>query len=100
MSSSKDLAALTCSDFEPHLGEIFYLQSTAGAVSLRLTQVRKLGQATRAGGAFSLEFVMPVGPVLPQAAYPLNHSALGSLAIFLVPIGRTEDGVTYEAIFT
>ena len=76
------------------------MQSTAGAVSLRLVQVRKLGQATRAAGAFSLEFVLPVGPVLPQATYPLDHPALGSLAIFLVPTGQTPDGVIYEAIFT
>src|SRR5437879_2873096 len=100
MSSSKDLAALSRGDFEAHLGEIFYLQRPDEPVALRLVQVRKLGQATRAGGAFALELVSPVGSMLPQATYTLDHSALGSLAIFLVPIGRTQDGVIYEAIFT
>jgi hypothetical protein len=100
MTSSKDLATLTCGDFEPHVSDIFSLQSPAGALSLRLAAVRKLGAAQRAGGAFSLEFVSPVGPVLPQATYILDHSAFGPLAIFLVPIGRNEDGVSYQAIFT
>jgi len=100
MSSSRDLATLTPDDFEPLVGDLFLLRGPAGETPLRLVQVRKLGQAQRAGGAFSLEFVSPAGQVLPQATYPLEHSALGSLAIFLVPLGRTEDGVTYEAIFT
>ena len=79
---------------------MFSLRSAAEEISLRLINIRKLGEAKRAGGAFSLEFVSPAGPVLPQAIYALDHSALGSLAIFLVPIGRTQDGVIYEAIFT
>ena len=100
MSSSTDLAILTYGDFGSHVGDVFSLRSAAGEVSLRLVEVRKLGHAQRAGGAFSLEFVSPPGPVLPQAIYALDHSTLGSLAIFLVPLGRTPDGVTYEAIFT
>ena len=76
------------------------MQGTATTVPLQLVQVRKLGQTQRDGGAFALEFILPAGTVLPQATYPLNHSALGSLAIFLVPISRTQEGVIYEAIFT
>jgi Domain of unknown function (DUF6916) len=100
MSSSTDLATLTCGDFESHLGDVFSLRRAAGEISLRLVDVRKLGQAKRAGGAFSLEFVSPPGAALPQAIYALDHSELGSLAIFLVPLGRTPDGVSYEAVFT
>ena len=79
---------------------LFFLQGAAGELALRLTDIRKLGQAKRPGGAFALEFVLPSGTVLPQAIYALEHAALGSLAIFLVPLGRTQDGVRYEAIFT
>jgi hypothetical protein len=31
--------------------------------------------------------------------YPLRHAALGLHAIFLVPIGRDGNVVTYQAIF-
>jgi hypothetical protein len=92
------LSDMSADDFEPHSGESFRLAAAGG--ELKLVAVRRLGQALRAGGAFSLTFVSPPGPILPQAIYTLEHPALGSLAIFLVPLSRTQDGVTYEAIFT
>ena len=100
MSSSTDLAILTCGDFEPHLGDVFSLGSTAGEISLRLVEIHKLGQALRAGGAFSLEFVSPADRLLPQAIYSLEHRTLGTLALFLVPLGPTANGMRYEAVFT
>jgi hypothetical protein len=100
MSSSTDLAPLTCGDFEPHLGEVFSLRSAAEEISLRLVEVCKLGPAMRAGGAFSLEFVSPAGRLLPQAIYSLEHHALGTLALFLVPLGPAANGMRYEAVFT
>jgi hypothetical protein len=62
--------------------------------------VRRLGQALRDGGAFSLVFAAKSGAVLPQAVYPLAHPALGTLEIFLVPIGPVPGGMGYEAVFT
>jgi hypothetical protein len=94
------LSDMNAGDFEPHSGESFRLVAAGGELELKLVEVRRLGQALRAWGAFSLTFVSPPGPVLPQAIYALDHPALGSLAIFLVPLARTPDGVTYEAIFT
>jgi hypothetical protein len=100
MSSSVDLASLTQGDFEPHLGDVFSVRNAAGEISLRLAVVRKLGQAKRAGGAFSLEFESRADRVLPQAIYSLEHRTLGTLALFLVPLGPAATGMIYEAVFT
>ena len=59
---------------------------------------RRAGSAATAA-AFSLLFVAPEGPWLPQAIYPLTHPALGAMEIFLVPIGPTSGGNGYYAMF-
>ena len=38
--------------------------------------------------------------MMPQRIYPLVHETLGSLELFIVPIGPREGGMVYEAIFT
>jgi len=45
-------------------------------------------------------FLSPRGPFLPQAIYPLANPALGTLEIFLVPLGPQGDANSYEAVFT
>ena len=69
-------------------------------VPLRLAKTESVGQAHREGGAFSLLFVAPAGPFLPQAIYPVQHPALGTLEIFLVPVGPVPGGNGYHAVFT
>jgi hypothetical protein len=95
---SQSLAALTPGDFEPHSGEVFRL--SAGGLELKLFEVKRIGQAAREGGAFSLLFVSPAGPFLPQAIYGIAHPVMGTLELFLVPLGPTHGGNGYEAIFT
>lgn len=49
---------------------------------------------------FTLTFSGPGGDHLPQGVYDLAHPALGTIGIFLVPIGPGSDGRhRYEAIF-
>lgn len=48
---------------------------------------------------FSLVFRGPAEPALAQAIQPLRHPRLGTLALFLVPIGADGDGRRYEAVF-
>jgi hypothetical protein len=45
-------------------------------------------------------FRAPLAAVAVQRIYPLDHETLGSLELFLVPIGPDERGLLYEAIFT
>jgi len=96
----KALSALTADDFEPCSGESFQLATPKGALDLKLTEVRRLGPALREGGAFSLTFQSAPGPFMPQATYPIAHPQLGTLEMFVVPIGPKDGGNQYEVIFT
>jgi len=48
---------------------------------------------------FSLIFQGPAAPRLEQRIYSLQHSELGELGLFLVPIGALPNGICYEALF-
>jgi hypothetical protein len=100
MTSTADIGKLKLEDFSPHLDAVFELHSTGGVVPLKLAKTESHGEATREGGAFSLLFVAPAGPWLPQAIYPVKHPALGVMEIFLVPTGPTQGGNGYHAVFT
>lgn len=99
MASTADIGKLKLEDFSPHLDAVFELQSADGVVPLKLAKVETLGQSRRPGGAFSLLFVAPSGPWLPQAIYSLEHQALGVVKLFLVPIGPMQGGNGYQAVF-
>jgi hypothetical protein len=96
---SVDIAALTPADFEPRIGDDFRIATPSGAVEFKLAEVQALGHALRKGGAFSLTFLSPPGPFLPQAIYPLENPVLGTLELFIVPLGPKNGRNSYEAIF-
>ena len=48
---------------------------------------------------FSLVFTGPPAPTLGQGTRELTHATLGTLALFLVPVGGGRDGLRYEAAF-
>jgi hypothetical protein len=98
--ATADLAKLRIDDFSSHLGEVFDLKDGESALPLKLAKVDPAGNSGREGGAFSLIFVAAQGPFLAQRIYPIRHSALGVMEIFLVPIGPTQGGNGYQAIFT
>ena len=98
--SPADLGKLKLDDFEPHLDAEFEMTSPVGTVPLKLAKTERYGQAIREGGAFSLLFVAPAGPFFPQAIYPVRHPALGTMEIFLVPVGPMAGGNGYQAVFT
>lgn len=95
-----DIGSATADDFEARRNEAFHLRAASGEVTLTLSQVRRLGMATRPGGAFSLLFMADRTPALPQATYPISHPTLGTMEIFIVPIGPIAGGAGYEAVFT
>ena len=91
---------LNADTFAPQIGTQFTLTVDDTTLALELERVDALGSAIREGGAFSLLFVGPADPVLPQRIYRLDHRATGGLDLFLVPVGATETGMRYEAVFT
>lgn len=48
---------------------------------------------------FSLTFLGPGSPRLPQGTYPFEHDTLGEHHIFIVAIGTRDGGLLYEAVF-
>jgi hypothetical protein len=92
--------SLTVDSFEGRVGEGFVLEADDEKHELRLHECTRLGQAASGREPFSIVFLGPHEPVLPQRIYPLTHDALGRLEIFLVPVAQDADGTRYEAIFT
>jgi hypothetical protein len=99
MDSAVDIGTLTAADFEPRLNETFRVQHADGELPLKLHEVQRLAHAKRAGGGFSLVFVSPPGPFFTQSVYPLRHDRMGTVEMFLVPLGPGEGGNLYQAIF-
>ena len=57
------------------------------------------GPAPSQTGSFSLLFTGPLNPFLPQRTYVLQHEKLGVFDLFIVPVGKDQNGFQYEAIF-
>ena len=71
-------------------------------VELELVEVKGYqNKAEEQGGMerFSAFFSGPSNVPLEQRTYPLQHEQMGEFELFLVPIGRMESGLRYEAVF-
>lgn len=96
---------VTREDFLGQVGTEFSIEPgpDAESVTLELTSVKPL---TRSGvgsreDPFSAEFLGPAQPVLVQSIYPMTHERLGTLELFIVPLGPDPEtgGMRYEAVF-
>jgi hypothetical protein len=88
--------------FKDKIGQSFVIEEAGSpAIPLTLTEATPMrnyyAKATR--DPFSLIFIAQGNFILPQRMYPLRHETLGLQTIFLVPIGRTGDTTSYQAIF-
>jgi hypothetical protein len=97
------LKTLTKEDFEPHVCEVFTIQAEGlEPFEAELIEV----SAMRSGpieGRQPFSIVLRTGQqdsYLVQAIYRVGHKALGSLDLFLVPLGPDGQGMRYEAVFT
>jgi hypothetical protein len=101
------LDRLTATSFSPAVGETFLLDAgEAGQLDLELVESRlhdpdaPAEDASGAQAPFTLTFRGPPEPLLPQRIYRLEHSSVGSIEIFIVPIGQDAAGTVYEAVFS
>jgi hypothetical protein len=97
------LSYYTKSAFSSYLNSIFLLRAgLLGAIEVTLTQVEDTAPGSGASQAgqecFSLLFQNGRGAALPQGTYTVEHAALGSFALFLVPGGHEKGGQSYVAI--
>jgi hypothetical protein len=74
-----------------------YLE-VSNAVELELIQLTE-GVSTPKHEQFALVFRGPNNPFLQQMIYHMEHERLGEFDLFLVPVGRDQEGVQYEAVF-
>ena|SRR5215217_1842961 len=74
------------------------LDDPAQTLALTLTSIVEHTKTERQE-VFSLFFHGPSAPFLPQGIHKLNHSHLGELELFLVPVGQDKEGFQYEAAF-
>lgn len=95
------LQDLTPSSFEAHLGTPFRIHF-GGERPLEVVLCEVRPHEPHPGPRsqpFSVFFRGPYPPVLPQQIYPVEHERLGTLQIFLVPVGPDGKGMCYEAVF-
>ena len=90
-------------DFADRVGEVFAIgEPDVPAIPLTLTEAQPLPAGMGLPGMrppFSLLFLGKDPRVLPQKLYRLEHGEMGAVSIFLVPIGKDAQGVSYQATF-
>jgi len=90
-------------DFARRRGERFRLRLPSGeALGLELVEVAghpylPPGPGRRRG--FTVTFRSDRPGHLPQAIYPVEHDEMGTMELFLVPLGPRDGGMCYDAVF-
>jgi hypothetical protein len=96
------LNRLERSVFAQHLGEIFTIRRGAlDTVDIELVEVSDfLHQDTHpVSESFSIVFRGSKYHPLEQGTYEVEHSAIGTFFLFIVPIYHEEGSLNYEAVF-
>ena len=94
------LERMSREDFDPHLNTTFrLLRGEAEPLELELVEIT--GGDGRYENSYSFSLLFRGGPHfrLQQHTFTLEHPALGTLDLFLVPVAREHDGYRYEAVF-
>lgn len=97
------LEKLTAENFENLTEQAFqFRHENLPDFEARLIEVRQLSDKTGPAGRtpFSLLFACAGDPEPMQSTFRLQHEKTGELEVFLVPVGKEEQGLLYEAVFT
>lgn len=89
---------LKIGDFETRIGKTFTVPAAGHNLPMILRACQALPGSKRDGGAFRLEFAGPPNPRLGQGifSFHIDHDQYG---IFIVPIGESQRGMRYEAVY-
>jgi hypothetical protein len=97
------LKNLVFEDFADKVGEVFPIRDRdVPHIPLTLAEAELLQAKWRVPSVrppFSLLFMAENGPVLPQRLYRVEHDRLGALELFLVPVAKNGQCVSYQATF-
>ena len=89
------------STYLPHLNSTFRIRGTrtVEATLVEVTGSASAQLAQRQGAdAFSLILRAAAGNPLPQGEYAVEHRSIGTIRLFLVPVGRGVKGQEYQAV--
>ena len=92
------LSTLSYQELAAQVNTKFRLAETPEPLEIELIEATE-PEITPRQEMFSLFFQGPKDFLLPQRTYQLTHEILGDGALFLVPVGQTEAGYKYEAVF-
>ena len=94
---------LVFEDFKEHVGSVFtLLEEGVNGFELKLDEASPLPSSNPKPGfrsPFSLIFLNTDGLLIPQRLYRMKHDGIGEVTIFIVPIGKDQRGVSYQAVF-
>ena len=86
-------------EFAKHLNSKFQIRiNESQAIETELVEVSELLLSPRQE-RFSIVFRASNDIFLGQGQWPHEHEVMGQFELFLVPVGRDEDGSYYEAVF-
>lgn len=95
-----DLRGATADLFAPLVGERFQVATEeSGEVAAEFVLSELEGPKEGRQRPFSLFFRGPKDVAFPQMTLFLRHPKLGSIGLFLVPVGADENGRDYQAVF-
>ncbi|HZS29129.1 MAG TPA: hypothetical protein VFB76_18020 [Candidatus Angelobacter sp.] len=95
---STSLEDLNGKVFREQLHTQFKVHTGPQPVLLELVEVKERNDSPTIE-FFSLHFLGPVQPLLPQQTHRLEHERLGTFEIFFTPISADGKGTIYESIF-
>jgi hypothetical protein len=98
------IESFTVETFAPRLRETFRIYPDgAPPLEAELIEVTALDAGSAGDGdrraPFSIVLHGPTDRLLPQRTYRVEHEAIGTFDLFLVPIGPDQEGMRYEAVF-
>ena len=86
-------------EFTKHLNSTFRIRiDESHTVESKLTEVTELQLSPRQE-RFAVIFRTSNDVFLGQGQRPFEHDVMGNFELFLVPVGRDEEGTEYEAVF-
>lgn len=84
--------------FAGAVGSTFVVDPEGTPVTMVLDRIAD-GPSQPGYEQYALTFRGPGDPVLAQQTFRIDHEGLGTMSIFLVPVGRVGDQIEYEACF-
>jgi len=105
MADDDILATLTYDSAKALVGRTYRVRVDNRTVDLTVTSVVRAAEhgprpKELSRDSFSIFFRGPAEVPLPQRMYALAGASESFANLFIVPVGRTQDGCDYEAVFT